>query len=113
MAAGEVVERFFRHADDVVLNKYRTFTGAVFRMLEGAFPFHDRPAFEVVGRQLAENRFKVDLTVSQRPEAAGAFHPAGVTAVYALFTGGVKLGILYVESPDAFMVVIDIRQVVQ
>src|SRR5579863_7014679 len=41
--AGEVVEGFFRHADDVFADECSAFARAVFGMLDAAFPLDDGP----------------------------------------------------------------------
>ena len=56
-------------------DEFGAFARAVLGMLEAAFPFDHRPAGEVVGGQLGEDRAEVDLAVAERAEAAGALHP--------------------------------------
>src|SRR5213083_2833213 len=63
--AGEIVERLFRDADDVVGDELRPFAGAVLRVLEATLPLQHRPAGIIVLRQLREDRLEVHLAVAQ------------------------------------------------
>ena len=63
--AGEVVECFFRDADDMLFYKDGSFLGAILRVFEGAFPFQYGPSFKVIGGELAEDAFEIDLSVAQ------------------------------------------------
>src|SRR6476659_3533522 len=72
---GKVVEGVLGHADDVLGDKGRAFGRTLLRMLDGALPFEDRPGVVVILRQLREDAAEVHLTVAERTEAAGAFHP--------------------------------------
>src|SRR6266508_5757607 len=85
--AGEIVERLFRHADDVVGDELRSFTRAVLRMLDAALPFEHRPAGIVVLRQLREDRLEVHLTIAEGTEPAGAIDPRLEPAIHALAAG--------------------------
>src|SRR5690606_29789982 len=112
-APSKVIECFLRHPDNIVVDEYRTFTGTVFGMLQRTFPLHHGPTFEVVSRQLAEYGLEIHLAIAQRAESASALHPARVAAVYPLFARGVKFSILHMEGLDAFVVMVDIREVIQ
>ena len=71
-AAGrEVVEGAVGHADDVALDKGRTFGRAVLRMLETAFPLEHGPAVITVLGKLRENPGEVDLPVARRTKPPG------------------------------------------
>src|SRR5690606_31794264 len=100
-AAGEIVERVFGDADDVVADEGRAFARAVLRVLQAALPLHDGPAGEVVPGQAGEDRLEVDLAVAQRTEAPGAVDPVLVAAVHAAARVGAVLGVLDVEHADA------------
>src|SRR6266571_9193897 len=63
--AGEIVERLFRDAGDVVGDELRPFAGAVLRVLEATLPLQHRPAGIIVLRQLREDRLEVHLAVAQ------------------------------------------------
>src|SRR5215467_13232419 len=112
-AAGKVVERALGHADDVIGDERRTFTRAVFRVLDAALPFKHGPTGVVVGRHLRKDRGEIDLPVTERAEPARTLEPRLETAVHALLAGRIELGILHVEDLDAVVVVVDVVQVVQ
>src|SRR5580704_5340995 len=111
--ARKVVKRFVRDVDDMVFDEGGAFPGSVFRTLEAAFPFENSPAFIIIGGQFAENRFEVDLAVTQGAKAARAVEPGLVAAVDSLATGGIEFGILYMEHADAVVIDIDIFEVVE
>src|SRR3954470_17054469 len=73
--AGEIVERLFGHADDVVGDELRAFARAVFRMFDTALPLEHRPAGIIVLRELREDRLEVHLPVAERTEPPGAIDP--------------------------------------
>src|SRR5260370_15191653 len=111
--AGEIVERLFRHPDDVVGDELRPLAGAVLRMLDAALPFEHRPAGIVVLRQLREDRLEVHLTVAQRTEPAGAIDPRLEPAIHALAAGRIELGILDVKHADAIVIEVDVLEIVE
>jgi len=111
--ASEIVESFFGDADDMFSDKGGAFAGSVLGVFETTLPFEHSPAFEVILGELTENGFEIDLPVAQGAEASGAVHPALVAAIYALPAGGIKFGVLDMEHADAFVVDIDIFQVVE
>src|SRR6188474_1256685 len=111
-AAGEVVERPIGNADDVVGDEDCALPCAILRVLEAAFPLHHRPAREVIGGHLGEDRAEVDLPVAERTEASGAIDPRLEAAVHALPAGRVELGVLDVEDLDALVVDVDVVEVV-
>ena len=94
-------------------DKGGAFAGAVFRMFEAALPFENSPAFEIVCGELAENGFEVDLSVAQGAEAARAVDPGLVAAIDALAAGGIEFGVLDMEHADAFVIDVDIFEVVE
>src|SRR5213593_3486955 len=111
--AGEIVERLFRHTDDVVGDELRPFAGAVLRVLEAALPLEHRPAGIVVLRQLREDRLEVHLTVAQGTEPAGAIDPRLEPAIHALAAGRIELGILDVKHADAVVIEVDVLEIVE
>src|SRR4051794_22650640 len=48
---GEVVEGLLGHMDDLIADECGAFAGAIFGMLDAAFPFQHRPALVAVLRQ--------------------------------------------------------------
>ena len=100
-------------ADDVVADEGRALACSIFRMLQSAFPLHDRPARIVVLRQLAEDATEVDLAVAQGAKAPGTIDPVLIPAVHTGSAGGIELGVLHVEGADALMVDVDEGQVVK
>ena len=82
-------------------------------MFERAFPFQHRPASVVIGRELAENGFKVDLSVAERAEAAGPIHPSLIASIDALFARGIEFGVLDMERLDALVLDVDEPDVVE
>ena len=111
--AGEIVKGLFRDADDMVFDEGCTFPGSVFRVFDAAFPFQHRPAFEVILGKFAENGLEIDLSVPEGAEASCPIDPALVAAIYALFAGRVEFCVLDMEHADAFVVDIDIFQIIQ
>src|SRR6266480_5256505 len=111
--AGEVVERLLGDADDVVGDELRSFAGAVFGMLETAFPLQHRPAGIIVLGELGEDRLEVHLAVAQRAEPSGAQRPGLEPTVHTLAAGRVELGVLDVEHADALVIEVDILEVVE
>src|ERR1700722_14439751 len=97
----------------MVFDKGGTFPGPVFRMFEAAFPFKNSPAFEIVLGELAENGSEVDLSVAEGAEAARAVDPGLVATVNALTAGGIELSVFDVKHADAFVVDVDIFEVVE
>src|SRR5436309_9987497 len=91
---GEVVERFFGDADDVVGDELRPFASAVLGVLETAFPFEHRPARIVVLGELGEDRFEVHLAIAERTEPSGPIDPRLEPTVLALPPGRADLGAL-------------------
>ena len=112
-AAGEIVERLFRHADDVVLDERRAFGRAVLGMLQAALPFEHRPAVVVVLRQLGEDAAEIDLPVAERAEAAGPVDPALIAGIDALPAGRIELGVLDVKRLDALVIDVDEGEIVE
>src|SRR5690606_16397860 len=85
--SGEIVECLLGDADDVARNELRPFPGAVFGVLERAFPFEHRPTLEVIGGELGEDGREIHLPVADGAEAPCPVHPALVTAIDALPAG--------------------------
>jgi hypothetical protein len=78
--SGEVVEHAVRHLDDVVGDELGALARRDLRMLEAAFPLVDRPAGEIIGRKLREDRLEINLAVAERSVAAGTLEPTFVAA---------------------------------
>src|SRR5438093_7331219 len=110
---GEIVECFFRDADDVVGDELRSFAGAVLGVLETAFPLQHRPAGIIVLGELREDRLEVHLTVAQRAEPSGPQRPGLEPTVHTLAAGRVELGVLDVEHADPLVIQVDILEVVE
>src|SRR5690606_20763505 len=96
----------------MVLNKNSSFGGTVDRMLHGAFPLHYRPSIKIIGRQLAENRFKIHLSVTQRAESASTVYPVLITTVNALLAAWVELRILHMEHLNALVIMVDKSKII-
>src|SRR4051812_20653040 len=111
--AGEIVERLFRHANDVVGDELRAFAGAVLRVLDAALPLEHRPTGIVVLRELREYRLEVHLPVAERTESPGAIDPRLEPAIHALPPRRIELGILDVKHADAVMIEIDVLEIVE
>src|SRR6266550_3663918 len=111
--AGEIVERLFRHAEDVVGDELRSLAGAVLRVLDAALPLEHRPARIVVLRQLREDRLEVHLTIAEGTEPAGAIDPRLEPAIHALAAGRIELGILDVKHADAVVIEVDVLEIVE
>src|ERR1700678_250672 len=77
---GEVVEYAVRHFDDVIGDELGTLARRDLGMLQAAFPLVDRPSREIIGCELGEDRFEIDLAVAERAVAAGALEPTFVAA---------------------------------
>src|SRR5438067_13428011 len=95
--AGEIVERLFRHPDDVVGDELRAFARAILRMLDAALPLEHRPSGIVVLRELREDGLEVHLPVAERTEPPGAIDPRLKPAIHALPPRRTELGILDVK----------------
>src|SRR6266849_1584763 len=63
--SGEIIERLISDANDVVCDELRAFAGAVFGILQAAFPFQDSPRAVADRCQLGKNAPEVDLTVAK------------------------------------------------
>src|SRR2546421_881350 len=111
--AGEIVERLFRHPDDVVGDKLRAFARAVLRMLDATLPLEYRPTGIVELGELREDRLEVHLTVAQGTEPAGAIDPRLEPAIHALAAGRIELGILDVKHADAVVIEVDVLEIVE
>ena len=81
-------------------------------MLQAAFPLVDRPAGEIISRELREDRLEIHLPVAERAVAAGALEPSLIAAVDALLRGRVELGVLDVEHLDAVVIDVDEAEIV-
>ena len=90
----------------------RSFARRDFRVLQAALPFIDRPAGEIISRELREDRLEIDLPVAERAVAAGALEPSLVAAVDALLGGRIELGVLDVKHLDAFVIDVDEAEIV-
>lgn len=60
----KVIEALLRSADHVLPDERRTFTRAVFRMLEAALPFDHGPTVVTVLRKLAEHLREINLPIT-------------------------------------------------
>src|SRR3989442_730581 len=87
---GEIVERLFGDADDVVGDELRSFASAILGVLEAAFPLQHRPAGIVVLGELGEDSFEVHLAVTQRTKPSGPIDPRLEPAVHALPAAGAR-----------------------
>src|SRR6185437_15838839 len=103
----------FRYPYDVVPDENSSFFCTIFRMFDTAFPFQYRPASVIICCQFAEDGFKINLSVSQRTKPARTVYPVLITAIYTLFSGGIEFCVFNMEHADAFMIVINISQVIQ
>src|SRR5256884_1443849 len=112
-STGEVVERFFGDADDVVGDELRPFASAVLGVLETALPLQHRPAGIIVLGELGEDRLEVHLAVAQRAEASGPIDPRLEPTIHALAAGRVELGVLDVEHADPLVIQVDILEIVE
>src|SRR5271166_3535413 len=112
-AAGEIVERFFGDADDVMLDEVGALARAVLRVLEAAFPFEHRPGRIAVLRHLGEDAREVDLPVAERAEAARPVDPRRIPRIDALPAVRVELGVLDVEGLDALVIEVDEIEIVE
>src|ERR1700679_1153202 len=104
---GEVVEHAVRHLDDVIGDELGALARRDLRMLQAAFPLVHRPASEIIGRELGEDRLEIDLAVAERPVTPGALEPTFVAAIDALLRSWVELGVLDVEHLDALVIGVD------
>ena len=82
-------------------------------MLQRALPLHHRPAVEVVGGELGEDRAEVHLPVAGGAEAPGPVHPAGVAGIDPLPPGRIELRVLDVEHADPLVVDVDVVEIVE
>src|SRR6266446_9630712 len=82
--SGEIIECLIGHANDMVCNELRAFAGAVFGILQAAFPFQDSPRVVADRRQLRKNALEVDLTVTKRPESPSTVNPSLESRIDAL-----------------------------
>ncbi len=89
-SAREVIEGALGDPDDVVADEGCTLACSIFRMLQSAFPLHDRPARKVILRQLAEDAAEVDLPVAQRAKAPGTVDPVLISAIDARSPVGIE-----------------------
>src|SRR5688572_24458494 len=80
---GEIIESPLGHADDMIADEGSAFARTFLRMLDAAFPFHDRPALEAVLRELREDGAEIDLAVAQRTEAPRPVDPGLIAAIDA------------------------------
>src|SRR5712672_2915356 len=87
----------------------RTLLGA----LDAAFPLEDRPAVEIILRELGENRVEINLAVAGRTKTAGAVDPGLIAAVHTLTSSGIKLRVLDVKHLDPLMIKIQVFQIIE
>src|SRR5690606_11084593 len=99
--------------DDVVLDEFGALARAVFRVLDGAFPFQHGPAREIILRHLGEDRGEIDLAIAQGAEAPYPVDPALIAGIDALTPTRVELGILDLEKLDALVVNIDEIEIIE
>src|ERR1700722_346627 len=112
-SAGEVVKGFVRDVDDMAFDEGRAFPGAVFGMFETAFPLQHSPAFKIVLGKLPKDQSEPHLTAAKGAKASRAFDPALVAAINALASRRIEFGVFYMEHPDAFVINVDVLQVVE
>src|SRR5690606_4496936 len=109
----KIIERSLGYANDIITNKFCAFACPVFGMFDATFPFHHRPTFEIVLRELAEYFFEVNLPVAGRAISACAVEPTLVTAKCSLSPGGIKFRVLYMKCFDAFVIKVDVFDVIE
>ena len=75
IATGKVVEGFLSGFNDMVLNELGSFSGALFRAFDTAFPFHYGPNIATVLGEFTKNGFKIDLPIAQGTVASRSVGP--------------------------------------
>ena len=63
--SGKVIKGPFGYPDNMISNENSAFSGSVFRMFYGTFPFHYRPSTVIIGGKFAENAFEIHLSIAQ------------------------------------------------
>ena len=100
-------QSFFGHANDVILDKRRSFFGALLGMLDAALPLQHGPAVDIVLRQLRKDTSEINLTVAQRTKTARTIDPRLISAINSALPGWIKFRILHMKGFDIILVDID------
>src|SRR6267142_4675960 len=77
----EVIERRAGSLNDVASDEWRALGRALLGALDAAFPFEDRPAVEIILRELRENAVEIHLAVAGPTKTSGAIDPGVITTV--------------------------------
>src|SRR5262249_45889878 len=109
----KVIERSVGHANDVACDEGRALGGCNFGMFEAILPLIGRPSVEIVFGELREDLVEVDLPITKRAVASGAFQPRLVPGIEALFACRAELGIFHVKALDALVIDVNERDIVQ
>jgi hypothetical protein len=109
----EVIEVLIGNPYDMLFDKGRSLLGTLLGMFDTTLPLHDRPAGVIILCQLTEYRFEIYLAISGRTIPPCSIGPGLVPSKGALLSTGSKLSILYMKGPDAFVVMIDVLQIIQ
>src|SRR5689334_17353803 len=89
-----------------------SFSCALGGIFVAAFPFENGPRAVPRGSEASKDLLEVHLSVTEATEAAWAFLPAEVSAVYAGASGRPELSVLHVEGLDIGTIEIDEAHVV-
>src|SRR5687768_16288232 len=82
-------------------------------MFYTTFPFHLGPSFIIIVGKLGKYGLKIHLSVAEGPESSGTIDPVLVSSIYTLLTGRIELCIFNMKHFNAFMIMIDVREIVQ
>src|SRR5207237_6390816 len=93
--------------NNVTSNKQCPFPRSLFTTLQAAFPFEDGPSGKIIFREFGKNCSNLNLTITERTEAACARDPRLVSAVHSLATVWPELSVLHVKHFDPLVIKID------
>src|SRR5882762_10048342 len=93
----EVIERRARCLNYMACDEWSTLGRTLLGALDAAFPLEDRPAVEIILRELGKNAVEINLAVAGRTKTSGAIDPGLITTVDALASGGIKLRVFHMK----------------
>src|ERR1700749_1339095 len=97
----------------MVPDKHSSFLCSVFCIFDTTLPLQDGPTFIIVLRHFAEDRFEINLAISQRAKSSGPIDPALITAVNSLLPCWIEFRILYMKHSYPFVIVIDVVKIIE
>ena len=108
----KIIKGFFSSFNNMTLNERSPFTCPLFGTFNTALPFEYGPTVVIVLRELREDAWEVYFSIAYGTESTGALDPREIAAVCSGAGVRVELRVLHVEGFNAFVVEVDIAEVV-